>query len=81
MDRVRIVNVEGPSGVAPGRSVVRRQIEPVIRNRVSLYELLKGIVDIPNELGLPYMLTGSLAAAYHATPRATKDIDIVNPRA
>jgi hypothetical protein len=26
---------------------------------------------------VPYMLTGSLAAAYYATPRATKDIDIV----
>jgi hypothetical protein len=26
---------------------------------------------------IPYMLTGSLAAAYYATPRATKDIDIV----
>jgi hypothetical protein len=39
--------------------------------------LLKGIVDILDKLDLPYMLTGSLAAAYYATPRATKDIDIV----
>lgn len=30
-----------------------------------------------DDCGIPYMLTGSLAAAYYATPRATKDIDIV----
>ncbi|MEO8228118.1 MAG: hypothetical protein ABI637_11820 [Gemmatimonadota bacterium] len=29
---------------------------------------------------VPYMLTGSFAAAYHGTPRATQDIDLViNP--
>ncbi len=27
--------------------------------------------------GVPYMLTGSFAAAYHGTPRATQDIDLV----
>jgi hypothetical protein len=44
---------------------------------VSLSELLQNIVDILDDLSVPYMLTGSLAAAYYATPRATKDIDIV----
>jgi len=28
-------------------------------------------------IGLPYMLTGSFALAYYATPRMTRDIDIV----
>jgi hypothetical protein len=44
---------------------------------VSLSELLQQIVEILDDEGIPYMLTGSLAAAYYATPRATKDIDIV----
>ncbi len=44
---------------------------------MSLSELLQDIVDILDDLSVPYMLTGSLAAAYYATPRATKDIDIV----
>ena len=39
--------------------------------------LLQRVVDILDDCHVPYMLTGSLAAAYYATPRATKDIDIV----
>ena len=27
--------------------------------------------------GLPFMVTGSMALAYYATPRMTRDIDIV----
>jgi hypothetical protein len=42
-----------------------------------LSELLQRIVEILDDERVPYMLTGSLAAAYYATPRATKDIDIV----
>jgi hypothetical protein len=44
---------------------------------VSLSALLQRVVEILDDCRIPYMLTGSLAAAYHATPRATKDIDIV----
>jgi hypothetical protein len=44
---------------------------------VSLSALLKRIVQILDEERIPYMLTGPLAAAYYATPRATRDIDIV----
>jgi hypothetical protein len=44
---------------------------------VSLSALLQRVVDILDDCHVPYMLTGSLAAAYYATPRATKDIDIV----
>lgn len=44
---------------------------------MSLSDLLRRIVEILDEERIPYMLTGSLAAAYYATPRATKDIDIV----
>ena len=44
---------------------------------MSLSALLKRVVDILDDSRIPYMLTGSLAAAYYATPRATKDIDLV----
>jgi hypothetical protein len=44
---------------------------------VSLATLLQRVVDILDESRVAYMLTGSLAAAYYATPRATKDIDLV----
>ncbi len=48
---------------------------------MSLDAFLKRIVGILEEAGVPYMLTGSLAAAYYATPRATQDIDVViDPR-
>ena len=44
---------------------------------MSLSALLKSVVEILDACGIRYMLTGSLAAAYYATPRATKDIDLV----
>ena len=44
---------------------------------MSLGRFLKTVVGLLDEAGVPYMLTGSLAAAYYATPRATQDIDLV----
>jgi len=44
---------------------------------VSLDAFLKRVVGILEDAWVPYMLTGSLAAAYYATPRATQDIDVV----
>jgi len=44
---------------------------------MSLTEFLRRVVAILDEAHVPYMLTGSLAAAYYATPRATQDIDLV----
>jgi len=44
---------------------------------VSLKSFLEAVVGILEEAGVAYMLTGSLAAAYYATPRATQDIDVV----
>jgi hypothetical protein len=44
---------------------------------LSLSEFLKSVVRILDEADVPYMLTGSLAAAYYATPRATRDVDVV----
>ena len=44
---------------------------------MSLSAFLHDVVQILDDCGIPYMLTGSLAAAYYATPRATKDVDIV----
>lgn len=35
---------------------------------------MAGVLD---RVGVPYMLTGSLAASYHGAPRSTQDIDLV----
>ena len=44
---------------------------------MSLTAFLQKVVEILDEEGVQYMLTGSLAAAYYAVPRATQDIDLV----
>ena len=44
---------------------------------MTLATLLRRVITILDEAEIPYMLTGSLAAAYYAIPRATQDIDIV----
>ncbi len=44
---------------------------------MTLSAILQRIVAILDEASIPYMLTGSLAAAFYATPRATQDIDLV----
>ena len=40
-------------------------------------ELFRRVVARLEEAGIPYMLTGSFASAYHGRPRATQDIDFV----
>jgi hypothetical protein len=44
---------------------------------MSLTAFLQKVVEILDEAGVQYMLTGSLAAAYYAVPRATQGIDLV----
>jgi hypothetical protein len=44
---------------------------------VSLVSFLTIMVRALNDAGIPFMLTGSLAAAFYGTPRATQDIDLV----
>lgn len=44
---------------------------------MSLTEFLRKVVEILDDAGIPYMLTGSLASAYYAVPRATQDLDVV----
>ena len=44
---------------------------------MSLAGLLTRIVAILDDSRIPYMLTGSLASAYYAAPRATQDVDLV----
>jgi hypothetical protein len=39
--------------------------------------LLERVLGALGETGIPYMLTGSFASAYHGLPRATQDIDLV----
>lgn len=40
-------------------------------------DVLRVVVRALEAAEIPYMLTGSFASAYHATPRATQDIDLV----
>ncbi len=44
---------------------------------MSLEKFLSLIVRSLREAGIPFMLTGSLAAAYYGAPRATQDLDLV----
>jgi len=44
---------------------------------VSPEDSFRRIVTALDRVGIPYMLTGSLACSYHGSPRSTQDIDIV----
>ena len=44
---------------------------------MTLASFLRRVISILEEAEIQYMLTGSLAAAYYAVPRATQDIDLV----
>lgn len=44
---------------------------------MSLTVFIQTVARILERAEVPYMLTGSLAAAYYATPRATQDVDVV----
>lgn len=40
-------------------------------------ESLRRFVDVLEQAGIPYMLTGSYASSFHSVPRATRDLDFV----
>jgi hypothetical protein len=44
---------------------------------VNLGELIATAVAVLDRAGIPYMVTGSVASAYHGEPRMTRDLDIV----
>jgi hypothetical protein len=44
---------------------------------VTAAALLRSVVRALDTTGIPFMLTGSLAAAYHGAGRATMDVDVV----
>jgi 3',5'-cyclic AMP phosphodiesterase CpdA len=44
---------------------------------MGLFELLQKIVSVLERLGIPYLVTGSVAAMAFGEPRLTNDIDIV----
>jgi hypothetical protein len=44
---------------------------------VSLERILRLLVQNLEDLGIGYMLIGSLASSFHGDPRATQDIDLV----
>jgi hypothetical protein len=44
---------------------------------VSLRDAFRNVRDALEDVGVPYMVTGSVASSVHGVPRATQDIDIV----
>lgn len=44
---------------------------------MTLEAFLRRVIALIDDTGIPYMLTGSIALAYYAEPRATRDIDLV----
>jgi len=44
---------------------------------VSLASFLERVIEVLDEAEVPFMLTGSLASAFYAVPRATQGIDVV----
>ena len=44
---------------------------------MTLASFLQRVISILEEAEIPYMLTGSLATAYYAVPRATQDVNLV----
>lgn len=44
---------------------------------MSQQELVKKIVSVLDQAGIPYMLTGSIASSLQGEPRSTHDIDLV----
>jgi hypothetical protein len=41
------------------------------------FDILKDISERFDKIELPFMLTGSFAMSYYATPRMTRDLDFV----
>jgi hypothetical protein len=44
---------------------------------VSLRDAFRNVRDALENVGVPYMVTGSIASSVHGIPRATQDIDVV----
>src|SRR5947209_13133097 len=53
------------------------QDSPRPPSEMSQRELLALVIGELNRLGIPYMLTGSLASSMQGVPRSTHDIDLV----
>lgn len=46
---------------------------------MTIGEFLSVVIDALDEVGIPFMLTGSLASSFHGSPRATQDVDLIVP--
>lgn len=44
---------------------------------ISLREFVSRVVKKLDEVGIPYMISGSFASSVHGEPRATNDVDVV----
>jgi hypothetical protein len=51
--------------------------QPPVAGSVTAGAFLARLIEFLDTAGIPYMIAGSIASAYHGTPRATQDVDIV----
>jgi len=51
--------------------------QTVLPGEIRTSDLLLDVVDVLNELCIPYALAGALAASYYGIPRSTSDADSV----
>lgn len=61
----------------PRHSQIRAPELARLRSVATELEVLRIVSDRLTTVGTPFMLTGSFALAYYATPRMTRDLDIV----
>lgn len=82
---VRAIRLAGVRARDPGsrdaggvsQIVAERPVRARFAEHSSLAAFFGSIVQVLDDAGIPHMLTGSLAAAFYAVPRATQDVDFV----
>lgn len=67
-----MVSGRGCSGRLPLRGLARQR-----RQTLNAESILRLAAESLHSLGIPYMVTGSLASALYGEPRSTQDLDIV----
>lgn len=60
-----------------GRGVTRQKAESGNRTMLNEIDIVRDVSTRLDGAGIAYMLTGSMALNYYASPRMTRDIDIV----
>jgi hypothetical protein len=69
-DSIAVIMVGRTAGPGAPRNADRT-------SRMTAAGVLAAVLDILDQAGVPYMVTGSLASTFHGEPRATRDLDLV----